>query len=31
MTRSLLIHRAVIDKVGYFDEQFGIGNFEDDD
>jgi GT2 family glycosyltransferase/tetratricopeptide (TPR) repeat protein/SAM-dependent methyltransferase len=27
----LLIKRAVIDKVGLLDEQFGIGNFEDDD
>lgn len=27
----LLIKRSVIDKIGWFDEQFGIGNFEDDD
>ncbi len=27
----LLIRRKVIDKIGLLDEQFGIGNFEDDD
>lgn len=27
----LLIRRDVIDRIGYFDERFGIGNFEDDD
>lgn len=27
----MLLKRAVLDKVGNFDEQFGIGNFEDDD
>lgn len=27
----LLIKRAVIDAVGLLDEQFGVGNFEDDD
>jgi GT2 family glycosyltransferase/tetratricopeptide (TPR) repeat protein/SAM-dependent methyltransferase len=27
----LLIRREVIDKIGLMDEQFGIGNFEDDD
>jgi GT2 family glycosyltransferase/tetratricopeptide (TPR) repeat protein len=28
---SLLIPRRVFDKVGFFDERFGKGNFEDDD
>ena len=27
----LAIRRKVVDKIGYLDEQFGIGNFEDDD
>ena len=27
----LLIKRAVIDRIGLLDEQFGLGNFEDDD
>jgi len=27
----LLVRRAVFDKIGLFDEQFGLGNFEDDD
>ena len=27
----LLIRRCVIEAIGLFDEQFGIGNFEDDD
>jgi GT2 family glycosyltransferase/tetratricopeptide (TPR) repeat protein len=27
----LLIRREVIDRIGLLDEQFGIGNFEDDD
>ena len=27
----LLIQREVIDKIGVLDEQFGMGNFEDDD
>jgi GT2 family glycosyltransferase/tetratricopeptide (TPR) repeat protein/SAM-dependent methyltransferase len=27
----LLIRREVVDKIGLMDEQFGIGNFEDDD
>lgn len=27
----MLIKRSVIDRIGSFDEQFGIGNFEDDD
>lgn len=27
----ILVKRAVIEKVGVFDERFGLGNFEDDD
>lgn len=27
----MMIRRRCYDKVGYFDEQFGLGNFEDDD
>ncbi len=27
----LLIRKSVVDRVGLFDERFGIGNFEDDD
>ena len=27
----LLVRRAVIDRIGLWDERFGIGNFEDDD
>ena len=27
----MLIKRAVIDKIGGFDERYGLGNFEDDD
>ena len=27
----MMIRRIVIDKIGYLDEQFGIGCFEDDD
>ena len=27
----ILIKREVIERIGYFDERFGIGNFEDDD
>lgn len=27
----LLIKRALIDRIGYLDERFGVGNFEDDD
>ncbi len=27
----LVFRRCVIDKIGLFDEQFGMGNFEDDD
>lgn len=27
----MLLPREVIEKVGFFDEQFGFGNFEDDD
>lgn len=27
----LMVHRSVLDRIGGFDPQFGIGNFEDDD
>lgn len=27
----LLVKRSVLDEVGWFDERFGIGNYEDDD
>lgn len=27
----LLVKRSVLDEIGYFDETFGLGNFEDDD